>query len=62
MQASNTSAEDKRSIFAKSMTNPPFKEIELMRELVLEIGEAISDRIKDDSRDKSQGLDKGEED
>lgn len=36
------------------MTNPPFKEIELMKELVLEIGEAISDRIKDDGREKAQ--------
>ena len=36
------------------MTNPPFKEIELMKELVIEIGEAISDRIKDEDRDKSQ--------
>ena len=27
---------------------PPFKEIELMKELVLEIGSAINDRIKED--------------
>ena len=43
------------------MTNPPFKEIELMKELVLEIGDAISNRIKDDNREKILGLDKGEE-
>jgi hypothetical protein len=28
---------------------PPFKEIELMKELVLEFGEAINDRIKEAS-------------
>ena len=28
---------------------PPFKEIELMRELVLEIGCAINDRMKEDT-------------
>ena len=30
-------------------SEPPFKEIELMRELVLEIGSAIDERIKEDA-------------
>ena len=30
------------------MEEPPFKEIELMKELVLEFGTAINDRMKED--------------
>ena len=61
VQAVNLAHDDSRSIFAQPTTDPPFKEIELMKELVLEIGEAISDRIRDDGREKGQGQEKGEE-
>ena len=55
VQAVNLSHDDSRSIFAQPTTDPPFKEIELMKELVLEIGQAIDDRIRDDGREKGPG-------
>ena len=54
VQAVNLTHDDSRSIFAQPTPDPPFKEIELMKELVLEIGEAISDRIRDDGRESGQ--------
>lgn len=40
-------AHDEDDMFSVANSEPPFKEIELMKELVLEIGEAINDRIKE---------------
>ena len=36
-------------IFSVTNNDPPFKEIELMKELVLEIGTAINERMKEDT-------------
>ena len=36
-------------MFSVTVNDPPFKEIELMKELVLEIGTAINERMKEDT-------------
>ena len=40
--------DDTVGMLSDGTNEPPFKEIELMKELVLEIGSAINDRMKED--------------